>query len=65
MNSAPRQLRPVNDCYFDTLKIRVNGGTNEMKALRARAEAMKINLRYFEDGMHVGVALNERVSDMN
>jgi len=53
----------VNDCYFDTLKIRVNGGTNEMKALRARAEAMKINLRYFEDGMHVGVALNERVSD--
>ncbi len=53
----------VNACYFDTLKIRVNGGTNEMKALRARAEAMKINLRYFEDGMHVGVALNERVSD--
>jgi glycine dehydrogenase len=53
----------VNDCYFDTLKIRVNGGTNEMKALRARAEAMKINLRYFEDGTHVGVALNERVSD--
>lgn len=53
----------VNPCYFDTLKIRVNGGTNEMKALRARAEAMKINLRYFEDGMHVGVALNERVSD--
>ena len=54
----------VNDCYFDTLKIRVNGGTNEMKALRARAEAMRINLRYFEDGMHVGVALNERVSDI-
>ena len=53
----------INDCYFDTLKIRVNGGTNEMKALRARAEAMRINLRYFEDGMHVGVALNERVSD--
>ena len=53
----------VNGCYFDTLKIRVNGGENEMKALRARAEAMRINLRYFEDGMHVGVALNERVSD--
>ncbi|MAI23171.1 MAG: glycine dehydrogenase (aminomethyl-transferring) [Crocinitomicaceae bacterium] len=53
----------VNDCYFDTLKVRVNGGENEMKALRARAEAMQINLRYFEDGMHVGVALNERVSD--
>lgn len=52
----------VNDCYFDTLKIRVNGGSNEMTALRARAEAMNINLRYFEDGMHVGVALNERVS---
>lgn len=52
----------INDCFFDTLKIRVNGGSDEMKALSARAQAMKINLRYFEDGMHVGVSLNERVS---
>ena len=56
------QYDQVNSCYFDTLKIRVNGGSDEMTALRARAEAMRINLRYFEDGLHVGVALNERVS---
>ena len=36
-----------------------------MKALRARAEAMKINLRYFEDGMHVGVALTSGYRTMN
>ena len=60
---ASNNFDQVNACYFDTLKIRVNGGTNEMKALRARAEAMQINLRYFEDGIHVGVAFNERVSD--
>lgn len=52
----------VNAQYFDTLKIRVNGGGNEMNALKARAEAMEINLRYFEDGLHVGVSLHERVS---
>ena len=60
---ASENFDQVSGCYFDTLKICVQGGTSEMKALRSRAEAMRINLRYFEDGIHVGVSLHERVSD--
>ena len=36
-----------------------------MKALRARAESKRVNLRYFEDGVHVGVSLNERTNDQD
>ena len=32
-----------------------------MNALRARAEAKRVNLRYFEDGEHIGV-FNERTN---
>ena len=53
----------LNACYFDTLKIRVNGGEDAMLSLRARAEALQINLRYFPDGNHVGVSLHERVTE--
>ena len=52
----------VNHCYFDTLKIHVKGGTDEINSLIARATALKINLRYFNDGEHVGVSLNERTN---
>jgi glycine dehydrogenase len=44
----------TNSIYFDTLKFKV---TDE-SAVRARAEAKGINLRYFGTG-HVGVAVNE------
>ena len=44
----------VNTCYFDTLKVHVAGGQDAMKALRARAEAKRVNLRYYPDGEHVG-----------
>ena len=33
-----------------------------MNALRARAESKRVNLRYFADGEHVGVSLNERTN---
>ena len=59
---ASDQLKVVSNCYFDTLKIRVEGGEDSMKALRARAESKRVNLRYFSDGMHVGVSLNERTN---
>jgi hypothetical protein len=36
-----------NDLVFDTLRIQPSLGTDEVKA---RAEAKKINLRYFPDG---------------
>lgn len=55
-------LTVVNHCYFDTLKIHVKGGEDEINALIARATALKINLRYFKDGEHVGVSLNERTN---
>jgi glycine dehydrogenase len=53
----------LNACFFDTLKIRVNGGEDAMRSLQARAEALRINLRYFPDGEHVGVSLHERVTE--
>jgi glycine dehydrogenase len=53
----------INLCFFDTLKVRVNGGVDAMRALKARTEALKINLRFFPDGVHVGVSLHERVTE--
>mgnify|MGYP006099567859 FL=1 len=52
----------VNSCYFDTLKIKVKGGEDEVNSLIARCHALKINIRYFNDGEHVGVSLNERTN---
>ena len=59
---ANPQLTIVHSCYFDTLKIHVQGGGDAMRALRARAESKRVNLRYFDDGEHVGVSLNERTN---
>jgi glycine dehydrogenase len=56
-------FQQVNGTYFDTLKVRVSGGEDAMQALRARAEAMRINLAYHPDGEHVGVAMHECVTD--
>lgn len=44
---------------FDTVKIEVA----IVKRIKARAEAMSINLRYYADGRHVGVSLDETVTD--
>ena len=59
---ANPQLSIVHSCYFDTLKIHVQGGGDAMRALRARAESKRVNLRYFNDGEHIGVSLNERTN---
>ena len=55
-------MEVVNSCYFDTLKIRVRGGEDEVNSLIARCHALRINIRYFNDGEHVGVSLNERTN---
>ena len=55
-------MEVVNSSYFDTLKIRVKGGEDEVNSLIARCNALKINIRYFNDGEHVGVSLNERTN---
>ncbi|MGB2383251.1 MAG: glycine dehydrogenase, partial [Flavobacteriales bacterium] len=59
---ANESLSVVNTCYFDTLKVHVAGGQDAMKALRARAEAKRVNLRYYPDGEHVGISLHERIN---
>ena len=40
---ANPQLSIVHGCYFDTLKIHVQGGGDAMRALRARAESKSVN----------------------
>ncbi|MEC7694500.1 MAG: glycine dehydrogenase (aminomethyl-transferring), partial [Bacteroidota bacterium] len=59
---ASDHLTVVNQCHFDTLKVHVAGGEDAMKALRARAESKRVNLRYYADGEHIGVSLNERTN---
>lgn len=49
----------LNKWFFDTLKVRVKS----QKRIRGRAESLSINLRYFPDGKHVGVSLDETVTD--
>jgi glycine dehydrogenase len=43
---------------FDTLKVEVK----IQKRIRARAESQRINLRYYPDGKHIGVSLDETVT---
>ena len=49
----------VNRQFFDTIKVEVKS----QKRIRSRAESQNINLRYFPDGKHVGVSLDETVTD--
>lgn len=51
-------IRNVNTVYFDTLKFQVN----DDGAVRKRAEAKSVNLRYFGDG-HIGLSLHEGVTE--
>lgn len=46
---------------FDTLKIEVP----IVKRTRARAEAQRINLRYYPDSNYVGISLDETVTDQD
>ena len=52
------QHEVVTKLPFDTLKIK----TKSQKRIRSRAESQQINLRYFPDGIHVGVSLDEIVT---
>jgi glycine dehydrogenase len=45
-----------NAFYFDTLLIETGSKT---AAIRAAATEARINLRYFADGAHIGVSMNE------
>ena len=49
----------LNRNIFDTLKVRVKS----QKRIRSRADSRSINLRYFPDWKHVGLSLDETVTD--
>ncbi|MGB0431794.1 MAG: aminomethyl-transferring glycine dehydrogenase, partial [Bacteroidia bacterium] len=51
-----------NKDYFDTLMLHVD--ESKYEAIKAEAEAKNINLRYFGDNVHIGVAFDETV-DLN
>ncbi|CAG2164817.1 unnamed protein product [Oppiella nova] len=53
--------RVVTYMPFDTLKVVVK----HQKYIRSKAEARHINLRYYPDGKHVGVSLDETVTDQD
>ena len=46
---------------FDTLKVEVNTA----KHIRARAEAQRINLRYYPDGEHIAISIDETVTEQD
>lgn len=49
----------TSDSFFDTLKIKVKN----LERIRSRAESKCINLRYYSDGQHVGVSIDETVNE--
>ena len=51
----------VHKSFFDTLKIRV---TN-LEQIKKRANQRFIHLRYYPDGHHVGLSLDETVTDQD
>ena len=57
--SARGDDRAINELYFDTIKVKVKS----QKRLRDRAESQAVNLRYYPDGKHVGVSIDETVTD--
>ena len=51
-----------NKVFFDTLMIDAG---DEVGAIRGRAEKAGINFRYFEDGRHIGISVNETTSQQD
>lgn len=51
--------RVLNKIFFDTIKIRVD----DQGQIKERAKQKKINLRYFDDGEHVGISLDETITE--
>lgn len=49
----------TNKAFFDTLKVKVG----DMEKFKKRAEQRQIHLRYYPDGEHVGVSLDETVTN--
>jgi glycine dehydrogenase len=48
-----------NELFFDTIKIKPK---DNLSKIRERAEAKQINLRYFDDNIHVGISTDETIN---
>ena len=51
----------VHKSFFDTLKVRVN----DFEEIKARAAQRFIHLRYYPDGLHVGISLDETTTNQD
>ncbi len=52
-------IKVENSCFFDTLYIK----TDKVEAIREIALDNNINLRYFDDGEHIGISLDETTTE--
>lgn len=49
----------LNTYYFDTLKVAVDN----IQKFKMMAESKDLNFRYFKDGLHVGISLDETTTE--
>jgi glycine dehydrogenase len=49
----------LNELFFDTIKVKPKKSLEEIKN---RAESKCINLRYYDDGLHLGISLDETIT---
>jgi glycine dehydrogenase len=61
---AERGVRQLNDQYFDTLRVEVQGGAAEIDRVKKAAAKLRINFRYRADGT-VNIALDETTDDQD
>ena len=59
---ADRGIDQLNDHYFDTLRVRPQGGAGEIDRIRRSAEKLRLNFRYRGDGT-INIALDEATDD--
>ncbi len=59
---AERGVRQLNDQYFDTLRVAVDGGDDQVDRIRKAASKLRVNLRYRDDGA-INIALDETTDD--
>jgi glycine dehydrogenase len=64
LDKAAQELgfQQKNKYFFDTLYIQLAEGVNQ-EAIRETALKNGVNLRYFEDGKHIGISIDETTTE--
>jgi glycine dehydrogenase len=57
-----RGVRQLNDEYFDTIRVEVQGGTAEVERVRTAALKLQLNFRYRADGT-INIAVDETTDE--